>query len=213
MSKANPVSYRLIRLPRHHSSCLPRHRRRIRPHVCHCVPWRLGHGSGPDTHAAAREPRRPAPGVARKKPLHDGRRSDSRDQVSLVDVGRPRPSTMKAAASALADPGSRVTGQCAGQGSLGRSGRTRAQPPRTRSPSPEAHELRHDAVMRLCAVALGKVDLHGRGGGVREFLNKGDQHRPATDQPGFSGGAQSSTPRAGCGSAVHDSPAYPVTGW
>ena len=46
MSKANPVSYSLIRLPRHHSSCSPRRRRRSRLQLCRSVPWRLGHGSG-----------------------------------------------------------------------------------------------------------------------------------------------------------------------
>src|SRR5664279_2626238 len=75
--------------------------------------------------------------VARKRSLHDGRRSDVRDQFSLVSVGRPRPSTMNAASSVPADPGSRATGRCAGQGSLGRSDRTRAWPPRMRSPSPD----------------------------------------------------------------------------
>ena len=46
MSKANPVSYNLIRLPRHHSSRSPSPQRLIRPQLCGSVPWRLGHGSG-----------------------------------------------------------------------------------------------------------------------------------------------------------------------
>ena len=68
--------------------------------------------------------------------MTDGSR-DFWDEVSLANVGRPRPSTMNAASSVPADPGSQTTGRCGGQGSLGRSDRTRAWPPRTRSPSPD----------------------------------------------------------------------------
>jgi hypothetical protein len=46
MSKANPVSYGLIRLLRHHSSRSPRPQRLIRHCRCRSVPLRLGHGSG-----------------------------------------------------------------------------------------------------------------------------------------------------------------------
>jgi hypothetical protein len=44
---------------------------------------------------------------------------------------------MNAASSVPADPGSLATGRCVAQGSLGRSGRTRAWPPRTRNPFPD----------------------------------------------------------------------------
>jgi hypothetical protein len=138
MSKANPVSDSLVRLPRHHSSCSPRRRRRSRPHLCRSVPWRLGDGSGHGcSRCRAESLDGPAPRVAHKRPLRDERRSDVRDEVSLVGVGRPTPSTMSAASSVPADPGSRATGRCAGQGSLGQSDPARAWQPRTRSPCPD----------------------------------------------------------------------------
>jgi hypothetical protein len=141
--QGEPVSDSLIHLPRHHSSCSPT------PSTSHpspSVPLRplaswsriwsrmftlpgKGHRPGP------------APRFARKRPLGGGRRSDVGVEVSLVDVVRPRPSTMNAASSALADPGSRATGRCGGQGSLGRSDRTRAWPPRMRSPSPDTSQV------------------------------------------------------------------------
>jgi len=45
MSRANPVPYLLMRLPRYYSSRWRRGRRRIRP-TRGSVPGRLGHGSG-----------------------------------------------------------------------------------------------------------------------------------------------------------------------
>jgi hypothetical protein len=52
---------------------------------------------------------------------HERRRSDIRDQVSLVDVLPSRAATRNSASSAPADPGSRATGRWVGQESLGRS--------------------------------------------------------------------------------------------
>jgi len=61
--------------PGHHSSCSPRRRRRIRPHLCRSVPWRLGHGSGHGC-SRCRVEGIDGPALLVKRPLDDGRRSD-----------------------------------------------------------------------------------------------------------------------------------------
>ena len=82
-----------------------------------------------------REPRQPRTSGRPQRAPSWRAGSDVRHQARLVGVGRPRPSTTNAASSVPADPGARAIGRCVWQGSLGRSDRTRAWPPRMRSPS------------------------------------------------------------------------------
>jgi len=130
MSKANPVSYSLIRLPHHNSSRSRRRRRLIRPSCAAPSRGVLVTDLVTDSHGAAQRACT-TPDLARKRPLRDEQRSDVRDEVSLVGVGRPTPSAMNATSSVPADPGSLATGRCGGQGSLAR---TCPGPPSTARP-------------------------------------------------------------------------------